>query len=278
MQWMNMDKSKVMRHMHNASGGYTVWLWLTLPIGVLLAVASGTGVFVDDFYARETATLQAMTEGVDLFLLVGVLPLFVVSAILAWRGSLRAMMVWLGLLGILIYNYGFNTLFLVYVALCGCGLYAFIGGLAAVDLPSITARFSANTPRKSVSVFLVVVAALFYLVWFREIGVALLAGQVPLSVANWNVPTSAVHVIDMAIVLPGILIAAVWLWRGNALGYVLAGVMLVLILTMGIGLLAGGLWQLRVGVSVRTDVLVIFSIISIMALGLLVLYLREIQE
>jgi hypothetical protein len=284
-QLKNKSYAEINEQMNKTGVEHNGWLWLTLPIIFLLALASGTGVFVKDFYYRETTTLKAITEGIDLILLFGFLPALVVSAILARRGSLRAMLIWLGMLGILIYAYGFNavnlhfnSLFLVYVALLGCVLYAFIGGIVAVDLPRIKASFSANTPRQSVSVFLAVVAVLFYIVWLREVGAALINGDVPISVANWNVPTSMVHVIDMAILLPGMMITAVWLWRGKALGYVLAGVMLVIILTMTSALLAGGLWQIWVGVFFRADLLAIFAIISIIDLGLLILFLKELQE
>lgn len=61
--------------------------------------------------------------------------MLVASAILAGRGSGRAHLVWLGVLVYLIYSYiiyalsvQFNPLFLVYVALLGCSLYALIGG------------------------------------------------------------------------------------------------------------------------------------------------------
>ena len=50
---------------------------------------------------------------------------------------MRAQLIWLGVLVYLIYTYvtyafvvRFNPLFLVYVALLGCSLYALIGGLA----------------------------------------------------------------------------------------------------------------------------------------------------
>ena len=69
--------------MNTISVKHNVWLWLTYPIGVLLALASGTGVFVDDFYARETATLKVLTEGADVILLFGFLPTLLVSALLA---------------------------------------------------------------------------------------------------------------------------------------------------------------------------------------------------
>ena len=64
---------------------------------------------------------------------------------------------------------------------------------------------------------------------------------------NFPGPTSAVHVIDMAVVLPAIIMSAIWLFRGRTMGEILAGVFLVVIVAMGVGLLTGGLWQIRAG-------------------------------
>ena len=55
---------------------------------------------------------------------------------------------------------------------------------------------------KAVSIFLVVVAVLFYFVWLSEDIPALLAGEVPQGVIEAEAPTDVVHVLDMAWILP----------------------------------------------------------------------------
>ena len=103
-----------------------IWLWLTGPIAVLVAIAAGVGFFIDDIY-RDAPVNAAQAVGQDLITLVVALPTLVISAILALRGSRRAHLVWLGVLVYLVYTYltyalaiQFNPLFLVYVALLGC--------------------------------------------------------------------------------------------------------------------------------------------------------------
>jgi hypothetical protein len=181
-----------------------IWLWLTAPIAFLAAIAAGVGFFIDDFY-RDAPANAAQAVGQDLITLVVALPVLVVSAILALRGSMRAHLVWLGALGYLVYTYAsyalaieFNSLFLVYVALLGLSLYTLIGGLATTDFAKIKAHFSRGTPVKAVSIFLGVVAVLFYFMWLSEDIPALLAGEVPQGVIEAEAPTDVVHVLDMA--------------------------------------------------------------------------------
>jgi hypothetical protein len=152
----------------------TIWLWLTVPIAVLLVVAAGSGLFVEGLY-RDPPSLVAQAIAQDVVTLVVALPALVIGAILARRGSERGRLVWLGVVGYVVYTYvtyafgiRFNPMFLVYVALLGCALYALIGGLATTDFEALKRRFTQRAPVKATSVFLAVVAILFYLVWLSE--------------------------------------------------------------------------------------------------------------
>lgn len=131
-----------------SSRSTTIWLWLSAPIALLVAIAAGVGFLIEDLY-RDTPINAAQAVGQDLITLVVALPVLVISAILAVRGSRRAHLLWLGVLVYLVYTYlmyalaiKFNPLFLLYVALLGCSLYALIGGLATTDLARMKAHFS----------------------------------------------------------------------------------------------------------------------------------------
>lgn len=162
------------------------WLWLTAPIAILLAVAAGGGLFICGLYNRDNAYFAIQARGQDLISFSVVLPVLIISAILTGRGSHRAQLVWFGALVYLIYTYivaaldvNFNSLFLVYVALLGCSLYALIGGLVSADMNGIKSRFSEKTPIKTVSIYLGAVAVIFYLLWLKEIIPALIVGGFP---------------------------------------------------------------------------------------------------
>lgn len=96
-----------------------IWLWLTAPIAILLAVASGSGVFFSGLY-RDTPNLVAQAIGQDVITLVVALPTLLIGAFLTSRGSQRARLVWLGGLVYTVYTYvgyafavRFNFLWLV---------------------------------------------------------------------------------------------------------------------------------------------------------------------
>ena len=104
------------------------------------------------------------------------------SAYAVNKGSVKAFLVWSGVLLYLVYAYciyafdvHYNRLFLVYVAILGLSFYTLVSGVGHVPLDRLHASFSAATPTKLVSVFLMVLGILFYLLWLREEIPALLA-------------------------------------------------------------------------------------------------------
>ncbi len=262
----------------------SVWLWLTLPIAILLMIAAGGGVLVDGLY-RDAPDLVVQAKGQDLVSLALALPTLIVSAILANRGSRRARLVWLGTLTYLVYSYvtyavvaRFNPLFLVYVALLGCSLYALIGGLATTGMAGMRACFTDRTPTRSASIFLAVLAILFYCLWLSEIVPALMAGRIPQSVLDSGTPTNVVHVIDMAWILPALAIAAVSLWRRQTLGYTLAGVLLPFLVLLVSAILAMAALQARDGLPNMGPPVVLFATLDAIALGTLVWYVKGLRS
>lgn len=258
----------------------TAWLWLTVPVAVLLAVATLDELLVEGVL-RGTPYFAAQAIGQDFVTLLVAVPALVAGAALAARGSQRARLVWLGTLVYLVYTYviyafavEFNPLFLVYVALLGTSLYALIGGLATTDFEGIKARFTRRTPVKAVSVFLAVVAAMFYLLWLSEVVPALIAGEVPRSVVENGTPTNAVHVLDMAWILPSMILASFWLWRGRAIGYVLAGVLLSFITLLVTAIVAMAVSMTLLGQAVAFGQASIFGVVAVVAATMLTLYMK----
>jgi hypothetical protein len=259
------------------------WLWLTAPIGLLLAIAAGGGLLLRGLY-RDSPYFATQAVAQDLVSLAVVLPLLITTALLAGRGSLRARLLWLGGLVYLVYTYviaaledRFNALFLVYVALLGCSLYALIGGLVTTNLPAIKASFSENTPVKPLSTYLAVLAILFYGLWLSEVVPALLAGATPQSITDNGTPTNAVHVLDMAWVLPAMGIAAVSLWRKRPLGYTLAGALLSFVVLLALAILSIVVFLTRGGHPVVVPQVVVFATLFVISLGLLIWYMQRLR-
>jgi len=172
----------------------------------------------------------------------------------ARRGSPRATLIWQGLLGYLAYTYtgaafayGFNVLFLVYVALFSTTIAALIAGLSGIDAPALHAAFDARTPRRGVAAFLLVMALVLCLLWFGQIVPFFTEGRLPPMIEKAGTPTVFVFVLDLGVIVPLAVLSAWWLLGDRPWGYVLAGFVLVKSATMGLALLSMTAFALRAG-------------------------------
>lgn len=267
--------------MNKSAARASIWLWLTAPIAILITVATVSELLIGGLFHGDTIYLVAQARGQDVITLAIALPALVVGALLAARNSERGRLIWLGALVYLVYTYAiyafhvrFNSLFLVYVALLGCSLYALIGGLATTDFGAVKARLSKGRSVTAVSVFLGLVAVLFYFAWLGEVVPALVSGDVPRSVVDNGTPTSGVHVLDMAWILPAMVLTSVWLRRGRALGYALAGVLLAFLSLLAAAIMAMMVAMWVYGQPVALGMAAVFGIVSAISLGMLVWYLK----
>ena len=159
------------------------WLWLSIAAALLAVAGSVIGLAVARIYASLTPAFLPQALAQDIANLALAAPAWLILAALALRGSLRAYLLWLGVLTFTVYNYviytfsiPFGPLFLLWVAVLGLCLYALIGGVAAVDHGAVAARFTSARAVTVVAWFLIVTAVLFGLLWLSEDVPALLAG------------------------------------------------------------------------------------------------------
>ena len=270
--------------MNKNAGKADIWLWLTVPIAMLLATAAGAGVFIRGLY-RDTPNLVVQAVAQDTITFMVALPTLVIGAFLASRGSQRARLIWMGALTYLVYTYvgyafdiRFNPLFLIYVALLGCSTYTLIGSLVTADWAGIKAVFTERTPVKSVSVFLTLIVGLFYLLWLSEAVPASLTGETPQSVKDVGTPTNLVHVLDMAWTLPALAITAVNLWRKQPVGYGLAGPLLTFLALLLLAILSMAVFMGQAGESEIIPQLLIFGTLFAISVGMLMAYLKNLKS
>ena len=261
------------------------WLWLSVPIATLAIVASLSGVFVDSVYAKETENFAAQGIGQDIANLIAY-PVLLVLAWAASRGSVRAYLGWLGILVYSAYSYAiyafdvrFNALFLVYVVVLGLSIYALTGGLAAIDPVRVKSAFGQMAPVRTTWIVLVVVALTFYFQWLSEDVPAILGGKTPQSLIDAGLPTSPVHVLDMAVFLPAALVTGALLSKRRAWGFFLAPVLLT-----GLVLLAVGIVTLMIVLEVRGVsggswmIAAVFAVVGLILLGVAFRFLRALDH
>jgi hypothetical protein len=209
------------------------WLWLSLPLALLAIAASLAGILIHSVYAKETANWAGQAVGQDianLFLYPALLGL----AFLAARGSLRAYLVWSGLLAYSAYTYAvyafathFGPLFLLHVAILGLSVYALIGSLTSVDAGRVKAAFAKTTPVRQTAWALNALVLIFCALWLSSDIPATLRNAPSQELRDAGVLTNPVHVLDLALFIPALAFTGVFLLRGRALGFVLAPVLLV---------------------------------------------------
>jgi len=230
-------------------------LWLSVLDAFLVLLASASGLLFNSIYARETPSWAVQGIGQDIINIVAVVVL-IIAAYFANKESVKAILVWSGVLLYLIYAYviyafdvHFNSLFLVYVAILGLSFYALVSSIIHMHLDSLHAYFSATTKARRVSVFFLVLGIMFYVLWLREDIPALVTGTIPPSVIQANLPTNPVHILDLGLYLPALLVTARLLWRRKLLGYLLAGPLLVFCTLMGTAILISFLIAIPIGIA-----------------------------
>jgi hypothetical protein len=203
-----------------------------LALAGLVATVSLGGLGIADLYARETPNWRAQTIGQDWFDLVVLVPVLLACALGVLRHSRRALLLLGGALVFTVYTFllyafavHFNRMFLAYCATLGIASYA-LAVLAArlADAP-VTRWLAARPPMRAAGVYLAGTAAAFLFLWLVEDVPAVLRGTAPASHAEVGLPTNPVHVIDLSLVLPAMLVGGIAAYRRTRLGYVLAPIL-----------------------------------------------------
>jgi len=229
-------------------------LWLSFPLAGILAIASLGGLFLPSTYAAETRMQAALSIGNDAGNLVVIVPVLMMAAILALRGSVAARLVWMGTLAYLVYdflNYAlaihFNSMFLAYCGVLGLSFYALTGGLRALPTAEIARRFGPRTPVKTTAVLLLLMSVITILHWLGDIVPALLVGGVPQAVRDSGLATEGVAALDLTFGTPAFVIAAILLLRRRPLGFVLGPVVLTFLVLSSLVLAPMGIAMARRG-------------------------------
>lgn len=213
----------------------------SLGVAALVTLGSSLGLFAPWPYQQETANWVLQARGQDIGNLLAVVVL-IVSALRTRAGSSVAAQVWMGTLFYLLYAYlvyafavHFNRLFLVYVAVLGLVFYVVIA-----SLPMMGDRFASRTGRARLFAAWVLIGTggLFAVLWLSELIPATLTGQAPSSLDAAGLIVNPIHVIDLAVVLPGMIIIGVLTMRLHPMGLALTVPALIFSVLMGLSIIA----------------------------------------
>jgi hypothetical protein len=233
-------------------------------------------------YANNPERLVAEGVGWDLVTLVLVVPALLVTAWFVARGSFRARLAAVGLLGYVAYQYlmyamawAIGPLLPAFVVLFAASLLG-IGWVAStIDLERLTVQVTGRFPRRGVATFCAVMALLLVGMWVPLIA-GVLGGE--LDGVLLGQTTLVVQALDLGIVVPLAGVTAVLVWRRRPVGYLLAAAVVVKGLAMATAICAMVLVAWRVEGTLDAGGLVIFAAAAAASLVLTVAVLRSIVE
>lgn len=220
---------------------------------VLATIASLGGLLVDGFYT-DGAWARSAFRGSDLATLAVAVPVMAGALVLSLRGSLRGRLVLLGMLAYSTYNYAFYAFgaefsdwFLLHATAFAGSVVGLVLLAYELDPRSLAARAGGMFPRRTIAAYLAAIGAVMGSLWISESVRFALTGDL-----SSDAPRSGQHLVfalDLGFLVPGMLIAALLLWRRHVWGYVAAVAMNVLGAVYQVALMSGAQLQHDAGVS-----------------------------
>lgn len=228
----------------NFSLNKTVFI-LSVIITLLATLASAGGLLIKNLYTDNDFVKQAWYTN-DIITLFVAVPLLIAAMVLSKKGYQRWLLIWIGLLGYIFYNFAFylfgaafNIFFLVYTSIVSLSAIALILLLSNPLINTIASGFSEKTPVKLISIYLLIIAIMLFIAEGSMIIPFLISGTIPETIQQTGHPTAVVFALDFSIVIPVSVFAGGLLWQRKHWGYILSIIMLVKGFTYGLVLCIG---------------------------------------
>lgn len=261
-----------------------VWISLSFAAAILMGAASAGGLFQRSTYALETASWAAQAIGQDAANLIVVAPVLLIALYFAGRGSTRGTLVAIGLLIYTVYSYMLYALFVhfgpwfpVYVAVLGLSTYGLLGAVIQSDRVEVARVLGRNAATSFASWLLLGIGLLFAFRWIGEIAGALANGTAPLAIAEIGSFVNPIHVLDLAFVLPGMLVTSLALRGRKPLGLLFAAPLLTFAAAMGIAILFMFQSQQARGIQIPAAPVVFMTTLVVLSLRGTISFLRGIK-
>ncbi len=222
---------------------------LSILAAVLLLLSSAAGITLDDggkpytvsnlrgddvriyggdgIYRNDSIQKAVLFRGFDWANLVISLPVLLWGIYASKTNRLTGMLAVAAVFCYLAYNYligamgnAFNNLFLVWTALFSVGLFGLALLLKEKELSSLSAKISRGFPRKSLSVYMIILGLFLMSQYLMQIIPSMVTGKAPVSLEIYT--TLELAVLELGIMVPLHLVGGILLWNSRPSGYVLS--------------------------------------------------------
>jgi hypothetical protein len=237
-----------------------VLIWLIPLITVLAVIASGSGLLIQGgegtytflnrygqeiemygkgLYQYDSRLVGAGFRGTDVVTLLIAIPMLLVGFVAHRRGSLRGHIFVIAAFFYFLYNgasmtfaASFNSLFLVYVALFSCSVFALISALKSIDSVDLANRAVTGFPHRGIAIFLFVAGIGTLLLWISELIGPIMQGTAPAIIGPYT--TLFTHGFDSALITPAAVMTGIFLLKRNPWGYVLSAPIMIFCTMIGV--------------------------------------------
>lgn len=259
-------------------------LLFSVPMALITAIVSYSGIFIESTYVRENTLYAVQGIGQDSVNLFIVVPILLITATFAWRKSKLGLLIWSGAVFYLAYSYTiycfglhFNNLFIAYCMILGLSFYSLIYFVFISLKEDVTEWFTTKVSTKSTGIFLIVIAVLFYFIWLSEIIPAILINATPKSIIESGLLINPVHVLDIAICLPALIITGIALIKKKNIGFLLAPTMMIFCIFMAIVIAAMVFVMKAKGFEANLNLTIVFGLITLISSIFLLQYLKKLK-
>ncbi len=250
-----------------------------------MAMTSSIGFFTPGFYVRETLNWATQSLGQDMIDLFLVAPVLLISSLFSWKDNKTAVYIWAGTNLYLVYTFciycfdvHFNSLFIFYCINLGLSFYSLLWFVyIQVKTPDHIQVNNLVLPN-IIGIYFILISIIFYLLWLSDIIPAIVAHNVPASLIEVGLPTNAIHVIDLAVLLPGMFITGILLLRKKTLAFILAPVILMFFILMSITISGLIILMSQKGLDASMAVATALGFLAFFSLILLLLYAMELKK
>ena len=250
-------------------------LWVL--VACLSLIAACVGIFHPAIYSKVVSSeLVPTTMAQDAMTLVVGLVILILS-LRTRQTDIKKQMLVISLLAYLFYGYGiyvieqfYNAFYMLYMAIFALAFWLIVLGLAHMDQDLLRQIKAPPKVRYISAGSLIFVALLFYSLWISQLLPLIRTGQKIEALYS-------IYILDMVFVLPALVISAVFLIRGKALGLILAPVLFIKAFTLLFSVGLGGVFLLLSGQTADLGESAFYFILSAAFLALAVYCFKQIH-
>lgn len=261
-----------------------IFLQLGFAVMFLSAALSLMGLLWEGLYQDTNWFILTGWWINDWVTLLMAVPLFFLAIYLGKKGSKRGFALLTGLMMYTVYNYSyylfgaaFNAAFLGYVFVFVLGLFGLLTGACILfsmlrrdDLPSIRAT-------RSISSYMVLTGVFLSIGWIGQWVNFILKGINPPLLEQLGATNHLVAALDLTVVVPWFVFAAVLLWKQNILGLIISFMVHVKTVIYNVILLWGSVFQHNAGVDGAAVLMPLWGFFLMGSIASLVILFRSLK-